>query len=255
MVRAAGSSAVERRRPVAAVANESIHNPSPLLPSSPRTAASTSPPPPPPPPPPQTHTHARTRPSYHGRALRRRRARHHIRARGRRARRRSVGPGRAPRLPPPELTGRRPRPAALPAPGPPPARRARRRRRRDGRGEQGRHRRAAGEVGQHDPVPGHRRRREGQLRAPGPPHGLRARGPRPLRRGHALQPQEPLLVQPRPLRPLCRPRLHAPVRPAPLSRLRQRQGEAAGSLLARTLFSVCICALRVQNWSGELGSR
>jgi hypothetical protein len=45
-------------------------------------------------------------------------------------------------------------------------------------------------VGEHYPVPGRRRRGEAQLRPPGPPRGVCAPGPRPLRRLPPLQPQE-----------------------------------------------------------------
>ncbi len=79
-------------------------------------------------------------------------------------------------------------------------------------------------VHQHHPLPGHRRSGEGELRPSRSPHGLRANGSHPVRRGHALQSQEPLLVQPRQVCPVCWPWLHAPIRlPAP-RRLWQRPG-------------------------------
>ena len=85
--------------------------------------------------------------------------------------------------------------------------------------------RAGGAVGEYDPVPGSGRRGEGAVGPPGPPHGVRAAGPRPVRRVPPLQPEEPGLVRPRPLRPLRRPRVHAPVRAAPPRRVRRRHGE------------------------------
>ena len=75
-------------------------------------------------------------------------------------------------------------------------------------------------LDRHDPLPGHGRGAEGQLRPPGHRHGARPARLRAVPRAHAPRPGRSALARPRPLRALGRARLHAAVRRAAPDRLR-----------------------------------